>query len=271
MILNNFSASIHTPEGEKLPEYETKQVDRNTIECWIPSTEGTSFEIWYKVASNVRPGLALKCLPQLDGVRFEGRILRPEWIATGTTGKCKGQVVSRSSIRLFSFGKRVLTDREDIASSAEGSQNDLNVIRVTLQQGIASLPIPQTRFTMPKENGPVHEKAAKKGHAGSAGLGNASSIGYNPRWSLFAPETGIAPSVFIFRYAPEDWLQARGIIPSSQKRGRDITPDVIDIDDLETDDDEIVVVKHLVPVPKEPNNKRRKIKSEDDAKPKLEL
>lgn len=57
-----------------------------------------------------------------------------------------------------------------------------------------------------------------------------------------------------------DWLQAREIIPSSQqggsssspepqsskKRTRSATPDAIDLDDLETDDDEIIIVKHMV-------------------------
>ncbi|KAG9099845.1 hypothetical protein FS749_000241 [Ceratobasidium sp. UAMH 11750] len=273
MIFNHLSASIHTTEGEKLLEYETKEIDDNTIECWIPSTEGENFEIWFSPLADGRPDLALRCLPDLDGVPFQGRILRPS-IIDSSPGKCKGLVTSESSIRLFSFGKRILTDKEEIAPSTQGSQKDLNVIRVELQPGVAGASYPQTNFTAPKENGPIHEKVAKKGHAGSAGLGNTSNLGYSPTSAHFTPMTSIAPSVFLFRYAPEDWLQARGIIPSktssSQKRDREASSDVIDIDDLETDDDDVVVVKHLVPASGESSNKRRKLKSEDDAKTKLE-
>ncbi|KAG8695872.1 hypothetical protein FRC08_007505 [Ceratobasidium sp. 394] len=275
MILNNLSASIHTPDGEKLPEYEMKQIDDNTIECWIPSTEGANFEIWYEPLPDARPGLSLRCLLDLDGIPFRGGVLRPHLITAGFAGKSQGQITSKSSIRLYSFGKRILTDREDIAPSTGGSQKDLNVIRVKLEHGTAGESYPQTSFTTPKDNGPIHEKVAKKGHAGSAGLGKPSNLNYNPTVVNFTPTNGIEPSVFVFRYAPEDWLQARGIIPSkpssSHKRDRDSSSDIIDIDDLETDDDDVVVVKHLVPASSEPSSKRRKIKSEDDAKTKLEL
>ncbi|KAG8736369.1 hypothetical protein FRC10_009394 [Ceratobasidium sp. 414] len=251
MILNDISASIHTPEGEKLPEYETKQVDG----AGFPQQKERTLKYGIKHPHMYN-------LASLSGAYLN-------WM-----DKCKGQVTNHSSIRLFSFGKRILTDREDIAST-KGSQQDLNVIRVTLRWGIAGMSTPQTQFTTPKENGPIHEKAAKKGHTGSAGLGNTTSINYSPRLGLFAPDTGIGPLVFVFCYAPEDWLQARGIVPSktpsSRKRDRDTTPDVIDIDDLETDDDDdVVVVKHLVPAPAESSGKRRRIKDENDAKPKLE-
>ncbi|KAG9102097.1 hypothetical protein FRC07_010259, partial [Ceratobasidium sp. 392] len=62
----------------------------------------------------------------------------------------------------------------------------------------------------------------------------------------------------------------REIIPSL-KRERDIILGLIAIDKLEADDDEVVIVKHIAPPPLVPATKRRKIKNEDDAKPKLEL
>ncbi|KAG9093738.1 hypothetical protein FS749_013832 [Ceratobasidium sp. UAMH 11750] len=144
---------------------------------------------------------------------------------------------------------RILTDQEDIAPSHGGPREDLNVIRLTFRWGFAGQTKIRTSFPLPKENGPIHEKAAKKGHTGSAGLGSITSIKHQPRSCAFEPDPELDPVVFIFRYAPEDWLQARGIIPdehSSQKRDRDATPDIIDIDDLETDDDDVMVVKHLV-------------------------
>ncbi|KAG8771470.1 hypothetical protein FRC12_003595 [Ceratobasidium sp. 428] len=32
MILNNFKASVNTPEGDQLPEYQTKRINEYTIE-----------------------------------------------------------------------------------------------------------------------------------------------------------------------------------------------------------------------------------------------
>ncbi|KAG9121315.1 hypothetical protein FRC07_002757 [Ceratobasidium sp. 392] len=274
MILNDLSASIHIPEGEQLPELQTKKVNNNTIECWIPSTDGANFEIVYKSPNNARPNLSISCRPRLDGVDFLGNMLTAERVALGKSGKCRGQVTSTSSMRLFAFGKRLLTDNEAVAPSNGSSQKDLNIIQVKLLWGTAGVPTPQTYFEVPKENGPIHEKAAKKGHTASAGLGNSSNLECKPTCRHFEPSNLIEPLVFIFRYAPEDWLQAQGIMPSktlsSQKRGRDPTPDIIDIDDLESDDDSVIVAKYLVPVTTSSSNKRQKVKDQDQVKGKQE-
>ncbi|KAG8709685.1 hypothetical protein FRC09_000524 [Ceratobasidium sp. 395] len=269
MILNNFKATIDTSEGDQLPEYQTKIINENTIECWIPSTEGKHFEICFKAPPDEHPGLSVVCMPQLDGIKFRNKILRAAKI--GEPCKCRGQVTSTSSIRLFSFGKRLLTDREDIASSKGSSQTDLNTIRVTFKWVKTGVSRPKTSFWVPKENGPIHEKVAKKGHSGSAGLGSTSSLQRPPTVTRFEPIYGIQPLVFVFRYAPEGWLQAQGIMPAknplTQKRDRDATPDIIDIDDLETDDEDVALVKHLVPA--NTSNKRPKVKDENETKPKL--
>ncbi|KAG8742130.1 hypothetical protein FRC10_002000 [Ceratobasidium sp. 414] len=179
-------------------------------------------------------------------------------------------------MRLFSFGRRTLTDREDIAPSTGGLQEELNSIRLTITRGRVTQLGPKKDFTVPKENKTIHEKVAKKGHEGSVGLGDTVKINYQPMVAVgFEPVRGVKPVVFIFRYGPEEWLQARGIIPcenpTSLKRERDPTPDLIDIDDLESDDDDgVTIVKHLVPVAVAPSNKRRKIKGEPDIKPELE-
>ncbi|KAG8775985.1 hypothetical protein FRC12_001163 [Ceratobasidium sp. 428] len=247
MFLNGFTASINTPGGDQLPEYQTKTINENTIECWIPSTEGENFEICSKAPSDEHPGLSVRCKPQLDGVSFQNLVKLAAYI--GNPFKCRGQTTSTSSIRLFSFGKRLLTDREDIAPSKGSSQKDLNTIRVTFEWGKAGTLQPQTNFWVPKENGPIHEKVAKKGHSGSTGLGSASTLHRPPTVVNFEPVHDIQPLVFVFRYAPEDWLQAQGIMPanslSTQKRDRDATPDIIDIDDLVTDDEDVTLVKHL--------------------------
>ncbi|KAG8771469.1 hypothetical protein FRC12_003594 [Ceratobasidium sp. 428] len=186
------------------------------------------------------------------------------------------------------LGSYILSDREDIAPSNGSAQKDLNTIRVTFEWGKVGASQPQTNFWVPNENGPIHEKVAKKGHSGSTGLGGASALHRPPTVVSFEPTHDIQPLVFVFRYAPEglslglwsfkrlqfrlvDWLQAQGIIPdknpSTQKRDRDASPDIIDIDDLETDDEEITLVKHLVPA--NTSNKRQKVKDENETKVKL--
>lgn len=127
---------------------------------------------------------------------------------------------------------------------------------------------------------------AKKGHSGSAEFGElVPDPGRRALNYSFNPSPNWKPVAFVFRYATQDWLQAREIIPFSQKSGgssspessptkkraRSATPEVIDIDDLETDDDEIVVVKHMVPAPTTSNKKPRKVKDEEDVKPNLVL
>ncbi|KAG8721677.1 hypothetical protein FRC08_011086 [Ceratobasidium sp. 394] len=273
MFLNDILAWIDDSDAKALPEYQTRELDRNIIECWIPSTEGTNFKIRFIPMEWAQPGLDLQCRPQLDGVEFRSRVVRTCEIASNVDVAWRGLSTNNSTIRLFSFGKRILTDQEDIAPSHDGPRDDLNVIRLTFRWGFAGQTKIRTSFPLPKENGPIHEKAAKKGHTGSAGLGSTTSIKGQPRSCPFEPDPELDPVVFIFRYAPEDWLQARGIISdehSSQKRDRDATPDIIDIDDLETDDDDVMVVKHLIPAPVAPSNKRRKIQDKDDTKPSLE-
>ncbi|KAG8748181.1 hypothetical protein FRC12_013906 [Ceratobasidium sp. 428] len=274
MIFNDILAWIDDPDRKALPEYQTRELDDNTIECWIPSTEGMNFRIRFIPMEWLRPGFDLECLRRLDGADLGGSILYARDIKAGADITADGIHTSSSTIRLFSFGKRVLTDREDVAPSLGVRQEDLNAIRLTFLFGRAGSTTTRTEFRPPKENGPIHEKAAKKGHAGSAGLGSTKSISYTPTACTFRPEASIEPIVFIFRYAPEDWLQARGIIPSENtsqlKRERSATPDVIDVDDLEIEDDEVMIIKHLVPASMPMfSNKKRRLKEEEDVKPNL--
>ncbi|QRV76797.1 hypothetical protein RhiJN_04812 [Ceratobasidium sp. AG-Ba] len=272
MIFNRFSVCIRDIGGAQLSEYQTNEVDENTIEyvlyysveqcaderlgkrCWIPSSEAGQFEIAFELLEIPKNRMDLRAEPQLDGVVMDGLIIRArsglrEW-------NIKSQLVGPSTTRPFLFGQRTLTDREEIASSKEKKQ-DLNSIRVKLQWGSAGESRLRTQFNVPKENGPIHEKAAKKGHTGAAGLGKATQINYKPTTTSW-----------------KNWLQARGIIPCENplpvKREREYTPEIVDIDELDTDDDEITIVKHLVPAPTVQSNKRRKVTDEEIVKPKPE-
>ncbi|KAF8599288.1 hypothetical protein BDV93DRAFT_547007 [Ceratobasidium sp. AG-I] len=284
MILKKVTAWITDADGFELPEHQTKEIDENTIECWIPSTEGTNFRIRWKSEKGVQSKLDLRCTPYLDGVSVSGRSLKAKSIKRGEYREMIGRSTGESSIQLYCFGKRQLTDCEDDAPLTEAYE-DLNTIRLKLRWG-TGIRTAKSTCNEPLKPKPIHERMAKKGHSGSAELSAPIDRPRRARYNVdFTPEPDLEPLVFIFRYAPEDWLQAREIIPPSQlsknssspepktfkKRARSSTPDIIDIDDLETDDDEVILVKHMAPVVTPPNKRRRKAKDEQDIKPKLEL
>lgn len=285
MIFKKLSAWITDDEGEALPEYQTREIDENTIECWIPSTEGANFWIRWKPERDPQRGHDLRCRPHLDGISCSGTYITARRIARKENGTLKGHVCGKLMVQPYCFGKRKLTDNENIAPLSREIQKDLNTIQAKLQWGHVGSDCSPAYKKIP-ESRPLHEKMAKKGHSGSAGLDKPKlDPGLATGWSFFEPTPSLQPITFVFRYAPQDWLQAREIIPSSQqsgsssspepnstrKRARSATPEVIDIDDLETDDDEIVIVKHMVPAPTASNKKPRKVKDEEDVKPDLGL
>ncbi|KAG9121314.1 hypothetical protein FRC07_002756, partial [Ceratobasidium sp. 392] len=207
MILDGISVWISTTWGEKLPEYEIKQVDETMVECWIPSTEGTNFEIRVDVPTTVRPGLSLICKPWLDGINYTGKVLlNTRRVRQGMHGfHIRSQPTGPFTTRLFSFGKRALTDMEDYMAAQAGVQETLNTIRLQAEWGDAGQLQARTAFLLPREHGPIDERLVKKGHTGSAGLGTttmATTKNHSKRRTfLAAPE--LKPLVFVFRYAPK--------------------------------------------------------------------
>ncbi|KAB5593014.1 hypothetical protein CTheo_3568 [Ceratobasidium theobromae] len=274
------SAWITDSRDKLLPEYQVEYIDDETMECWIPSTEGTNFEIKWTLLGEPQPGLDLGIRPFLDGIGMNGTAQLTSHLVEKPVGRLYQQRTGASSARLYQFGKRVLTDKDDGINLTGATLNELNTIRVELQWGHCGIAVPATAFTNPKDIGPIHEKAAKKGHAGSAELGKSVVV---PKTcgAVFTPEPSMRRRSFIFHYGSEDWLRAREIIPctpcpnspktqKSQKRARSTTPETIDIDELETDDEDIVIIKHMIPAPVAPVKKRRIVKKEEDIKPKLE-
>ncbi|CAE6444005.1 unnamed protein product [Rhizoctonia solani] len=260
MPLNHlgFSVWIADSEGNELPEYEVKLVNDHKIECWIPSTEGSNFKIMWKIL-NAMPGLDLAIYPYLDGVGMTGATQRMGSTFPGYVHELDSHRTGSSTVRLFEFGKRILTDREDAARPSDAQLYYLNTIVARFNWGLIGTAQPALDFSVPQEAAPLNEKSVKKGHSGSAGLGRAVARAQLPNhMCTFSPSAAANPVMFVFRYAPRDWLKARDIIPPSPqpspspqikpKRERSFDSDVIDIDDLLTDD-EVVVEKHMVPAP----------------------
>ncbi|CAE6526097.1 unnamed protein product [Rhizoctonia solani] len=282
MIFNKhgFSVWIVDSGNNKLPEYQVQEIGGDTIQCWIPSTEGTSFKILWKVVENLHPKYDLRTVPFLDGIQMTGKVSSKHTIVNGVPSQHYRQRTGASTARLYEFGRRTLTDSDDHGKLDPSLLNSLNTVKLVVYRGHKGVPAPQKSFYIPQEIGAVNEKAVKKGHSGAAKLGSTIPVPTSYGIS-FKPYKKIKPITFVFCYAPEDWLRARDIVPrdpepdsqgrkSTLKRERSITPGIIDIDDLETDDEGAHIVKHVVPAPTTSNKKQRTWRQEDSMGPKAE-
>ncbi|KAG8731283.1 hypothetical protein FRC11_004578 [Ceratobasidium sp. 423] len=219
------------------------------------------------------PRLDLAVYPYLDGVVMSGAICRMANIYPGCTSEFDSHQTGSSTVRLYEFGKRMLTDREDAAKPSDRQLRYLNTIVAKFVWGLAGESRPLSNYGTPQEAGPLNEKLAKKGHSGSATLGRTVARAQLATRSRQFHQVDAKPTTFIFRYASRDWLKARDIIPPSPrpspsprlglKRERSFSSDVIDIDDLLTDGEDVVVEKHMVPASVAPKKKQRTVKREE--------
>ncbi|CAE6444839.1 unnamed protein product [Rhizoctonia solani] len=271
MIFKRHGLSVWIVDSDDnvLPEHRVQEVGDNTIQCWVPSTEGSNFKILWKVTENVHPEHDLRTLPLLDGIRMSGMISRKREVVKGFSGMHFRQRTGPSSARLYEFGQQTLTDSDDCGNLDPSLLNSLNTIKLVVDWGRRVSSAPRKSFHVPQEIGPVHEKSVKKGHSGAAKLGTVIPIPAS-NGITFTASSEIEPVTFMFCYAPEGWLRARDIVtrcperdPDAQdtkitlKRKRSATPEIIDIDDLETDEEDIHIVKHMVPAPATKAKKKR--------------
>ncbi|CAE6423105.1 unnamed protein product [Rhizoctonia solani] len=278
---SGLSVWITDSDGDKLPEYEVQVTSYDTIQCWIPSTEGSNFEIHFEVRKNPHPIYGISTSPFLDGVEMTGNVLSRSDLRNGVcTGVHDRESTGTTTARLYEFGKRTLTDSDDCPELDSSLVESLNTIKLKFEWG-RSGKSSRAKFNSPQELevGPIHEKVAKKGHSDAAKLGKTITTIPVLKGCSFTVYEEIDPITFVFRYAPSDWLQAQGIIQLSprpepqgargaQKRAHS-TPDVIDVDELETDD-EIQIIKHMIPAPTTSNKKQRTSGQEDTTNPKKE-
>ncbi|CAE6430800.1 unnamed protein product [Rhizoctonia solani] len=267
MPLNHLGISvwIADSEGNQLPEYEVKLVKDDEIECWIPSAEGSNFKIMWKTPSPMlNHDLAIH--PSLDGSKLTGITRRMCSEFPGQVYELDSHQTGSSTVRLYTFGKRILTDSEGAARPSSMQLQYLNTIVAKFTWGLIDEVRPVSNYSVPQEVAPFHEKLVKKGHSGSAELGRTVTRAQLPNETCkFHSSSAAKPTRFVFRYAPRGWLKARGIMPlsprpspSSQmksKRERSFDSDVIDIDDLPTDDE-----KPMLPAPATSRKKQRTMK-----------
>ncbi|KAG8705841.1 hypothetical protein FRC08_001414 [Ceratobasidium sp. 394] len=212
MIHQNLSVCITDSHGTQLEEYKTNDVDDKTVECWIPSDEGANFRIIWKPAIDPRPNLSLRCDIRLDGRTVSAEILSAAMIMLGIPGETDGAHIASSVKRLFVFGRRNLTDQDELASPNDPGK-DLGTIQVRLTWVHWTSTDRIYEYIAPKEPGLVHERAAKKGHSATATLADPIHVNPEPLKYAVRTDTVSPPVVFTFRYGPKDWLKAKNIMP----------------------------------------------------------
>jgi len=109
----------------------------------------------------------------------------------------------------YRFGKLALTDDDSVASVDDPRMMELGTIRLVLDwvQVVEQLPFRPTAEV--QALGPVHERT-KKARSHNAELGEARRS-TKKQW-FTTTSIGRRKTTVVFQYAPEDWLQARGII-----------------------------------------------------------
>ncbi|KAG8705842.1 hypothetical protein FRC08_001415 [Ceratobasidium sp. 394] len=278
MIHKNLSAWITDSHGTQLEEYQKRDVDDETTECWIPSDEGANFQIMWQPTRDFEPKLWLRCSIRLDGRVVSSGCIAAQEIARGVPGKRDGMSVASGLKRLFMFSRQKLTDQDELASPDGTGTTNLGTIQITLSWVRVTKQKRPIRYMKPEEPGLLHERAAKKGHCTTAALGELFLTRPKTGAKRVKVDAGLPHAVFLFRYGPREWLKAKEIIPSehpqpstSSKRNdaetkserpgkklkREPSPapttlkscvdtfdpsEVIDIDDLESDLDSDVVV-----------------------------
>ncbi|CAE7051396.1 unnamed protein product [Rhizoctonia solani] len=220
MIQGMISAWITTEHNVTLPEFNTQHAE-GRVDCWIPSIQGSNFCInWHSLNPS---SFGLRGDIWLDGVSVGGGLLLPN----ETRGiKMTGHAAGDHAERPYHFGRQQLTDDEDISSPDDPRLSELNTIRVVLDWVYVTEERVHHQPPPPAPNlGPIHEKAAKKAHGDSAGLGTVRPSATRQWYST--QSIGMKKTVLVFHYAPEgklssrvrddinvrvDWLMAKKII-----------------------------------------------------------
>ncbi|KEP54981.1 hypothetical protein V565_009710 [Rhizoctonia solani 123E] len=208
------SAWIANLGGKEIPQYAIKPHRSRSMECWIPASEGCHFKIMWKVLTPPRPDLDLFIYPYLDGVRMCGCSWTNDQVTAGDIGELGHHPTGPSSFRLYEFGKRKMTDREDTFQTGRPRAllNELNTIKIRFAWGHQVEVNERAEFfNDPSEAAPIHEAEAKtmQGLSGSAWLSRNNTVSdYSYSFCDFRPEDGVMSTTFIFRYAP----QGKGLV-----------------------------------------------------------
>ncbi|KAF8717775.1 hypothetical protein RHS02_09479, partial [Rhizoctonia solani] len=198
MINANVLVWIESTDGEMYHEYEYKELKAGYKDyppaigrCWIESKQSQRFH----------------------GVRVSGGLLRDHEVHQ--TFRMSGCAIESKKRLPFVFGKQQLTDDKSSSSNLTNAE-DLNTIRLRFEY-VTFLEYTTTPPSPPRTRGAIHETIAKTATGDSAGLGDPTPSPQR-RWCKTEKVPGLAPVLFIFHYAPYEWLLARGIVSGPNPR-----------------------------------------------------
>ncbi|EUC65546.1 hypothetical protein RSOL_447630 [Rhizoctonia solani AG-3 Rhs1AP] len=273
---------ITDEDGDDLEMFGIRDIGLNQKECWIPCEEGETFLITWEAKAPIRlyKKLDLRAIPYLDGRKMDEGMLTASQRANGEYGCLGGQQVGVDVSCPFQFDRLMTTD--DLTMEGHGIHpSNLNTIKVVVEWGRSKVrelspeDLDQATFIPPPDRGLVHESAVKHLNYSAAILGDPVISKASPHayTYTFRREKEMERFTFIFRYASLDWLREQGITPPPKRprRAPSYTPDYIDVDAFDVDiktepdtmldstttqqpvfldsDEEIEVLRHLVPVP----------------------
>ncbi|KZS88005.1 hypothetical protein SISNIDRAFT_490523 [Sistotremastrum niveocremeum HHB9708] len=212
-------------ENTKLAEYKTEATlsddsdDEPYVKttCHVPSEAEKSFRVVMRIPH--RPvGHSILAHVSIDGVGIVSKRFDPDGPKTHIVTRCR---VDNLHKRQLMFGKISLTDDDAAAEKDAKRINSLGTICVRMTPIIV---VKTTRQRNSKASDvrqeflPVHEQQKKgSSHCLQFGRQSVKAAVRRPSRTEFRRVQAKPTYEFLFHYAPQEWLQAKGIIVSSTK------------------------------------------------------
>ncbi|CAE6415719.1 unnamed protein product [Rhizoctonia solani] len=271
MIDEGILVWIENTDGEIYNEYEYMEPKPGRKECWIESKQSQNFRICWRFGGTTPH--SIKSYIWLDGIQVSGGLLRSYEVHH--TFRMSGCAIGSRKRLPFVFGGQQLTDDESSSSNLTNLDN-LNTIRIAFEY-VTFIGYTMDPPTPPKSRGAIHEKIAKAAPGVSVGLGDPIPAP-SRRWCKTEKVPGLDRVVFVFHYAPYEWLLAKEIVsgprpespekrksperrttnvpPSTpRKRKHTLQEPIVYLSDSDSDSDVVVVDEGIAETPKATRNK----------------
>ncbi|KZT57637.1 hypothetical protein CALCODRAFT_495875 [Calocera cornea HHB12733] len=187
----------------RLKEYAVEsRIEERDIRCWIPSQEGKNFVIHYKDHSESRTIQWKLCA---DGHECGSIFTLPDKPQVAEAG----MPISATEEQLYHFARVTLTEDEHAALQDESLVKQLGTLKIVAREGTTVPTTFHNSSNMLLEDKPVHEQAKKA--AGHRVVGG-TTVENICNWVDFEP-SGEDPITIVFQYGPEEFLQAKDIMP----------------------------------------------------------
>ncbi|KAF8339912.1 uncharacterized protein EI90DRAFT_3117684 [Cantharellus anzutake] len=181
--------------GERVQEFGCTSTNGKLQTCYIPS----------KAGEPMRKGTAL-----ILGVNGDGVSLGRKGINASTQGRIDAVWESETTEKLFTFASLLLTE-DDVHQQADLAEN-VGTVKIQIYRATTrKIQFTPMSISMPGDR-PIHEKN-KKAVSHAIRLGETRSTNHLRGWVSMTHVPGTITYEVDFKYAPIDYLRARGIAP----------------------------------------------------------